>query len=376
MPTPKLAEANRTAIGATIRRASAAARRNMGVVDNEARRELQRIYQQAVNALTRDIKLLTSTDGNVKLDVLQRLLLQASSTLTQLEDQRDAILSGGLNTGATAGANAFAAESAALSASLTNLASDAVSVARNFIAADGLQLSDRIWRVDNHTRRVVEEAIEQAVIQGHSASQAAREFLTRGEAVPADVLNKLNAAQAEKIISDIKRGVMTGEGSPMDNAMRLFRTEINRAHGEAYQATAFSHPDVIGTRFLLSPGHPRADICDMHASVNRYGLGPGVYPKGKNPWPAHPNTLSYVEAVFSDELTTADKQGRQARIDWLKEQSTSIQESVLASRKKRAALTRGLLKDNQISTPWNVLKKRYEKKGINTALLDNLDSNS
>jgi hypothetical protein len=74
--------------------------------------------------------------------------------------------------------------------------------------------------------------------------------------------------------------------------------EINRAHGTAYLKGAEAHPDCVGTRFLLSPSHPEHDECDLHASANLYGLGPGVYPPGKTPWPAHPNTLSYVVAVF------------------------------------------------------------------------------
>lgn len=354
---------NRLAKQAAVRRASAKARRDMDVVDADARRELKRIYRETVDRLSRDIEAFAGADGNVRLEVLQRLIAQANSGLAQLEDLRDGVLSNGLNTGATVGVQPFVAESAVLSASLTNLAEDAVRAARSFIAEDGLQLSDRIWRTDKHARRVVQEAIEQAVIQGHSASQAAREFLARGESVPADVLNKMNAAQANKIINDIKRGLMNAPGSPMSNAMRLMRTEINRAHGMAYQNTAFSHPDVVGTRFLLSPSHPRPDICDMHAKVNRYGLGPGVYPKGKSPWPAHPNTLSYEETVFVDQVSNDDMANKETRVDWLKKQSIIIQENVLGSRKKRMALKRDLLKENQIKTPWNVLKKRYEQKG-------------
>ncbi|PHS71945.1 MAG: hypothetical protein COB22_05880 [Cycloclasticus sp.] len=357
-------DSNRLAKQSSIRRASARARRDMDVVDAEARRELKRIYRGAVARLSRDVEAFAAADGNVRLEVLQRLLQQANGGLKKLEDLRDGVLSNGLNAGATVGTQPFIAESAALSASLTNLAQDAVRAARSFIAEDGLQLSDRIWRNDRHARRVVKEAIEQAVIQGHSASQAAREFLARGEAVPGDVLNKLNAAQANKIISDIKQGLINAAGSPMDNALRLFRTEINRAHGLAYQNTAFSHPDVVGTRFLLSPSHPRPDICDMHSKVNRYGLGAGVYPKGKSPWPAHPNTLSYEETVFIDQISSEDQAGKETRIDWLEKQTAVIQRHVLNGRNKQNALSKGWLKENQIKTPWNILKKNYQRKGL------------
>ena len=59
--------------------------------------------------------------------------------------------------------------------------------------------------------------------------------------------------------------------------------------------------EAVGLRYCLSPRHPRKDICDTHASADLYGLGAGVYPVDACPWPAHPNTFSYVEVVYSDE---------------------------------------------------------------------------
>lgn len=85
-------------------------------------------------------------------------------------------------------------------------------------------------------------------------------------------MNAANSASIGKTVAD----VLTGSGSPMDNAMRLMRTEINRAHGEAYISGALAHPDAAGVRFLLSPAHPEPDICDLHAAANLHGLGPGV----------------------------------------------------------------------------------------------------
>lgn len=35
----------------------------------------------------------------------------------------------------------------------------------------------------------------------------------------------------------------------------------------------------------LSSKHPKTDICDYHAKVDLYGLGPGVYPKAEAPKP-------------------------------------------------------------------------------------------
>lgn len=335
----------------------------MDQYDDEVLAELDSIYRSAIQNLNRQIQGYADSTGTLRLDVLNKLLAQANQQLAQLTEQRNALLNTGLNTGAAVAVSVFAEDAGKISGSLSNIADDAVRFVRNFIAEDGLQLSDRIWRIDNHTKTIITDAIQQAVIHGHSASQAAADLLARGLPVTPEINTKTQQANPKNIETAINEGIFRKQGNPYDNAKRLMRTEINRAHGEAYQAAAFAHEDVIGTQFLLGKGHPRPDICDMHANANVYGLGKGVYPKGQNPWPAHPNTLSYVVAVFSDEVTDDDKKGKQSRIDWLKQKPISEQESVLNSVKKRQALDRGLLKESEINTPWAVLKKKYEKKG-------------
>lgn len=94
----------------------------------------------------------------------------------------------------------------------------------------------------------------------------------------------------------------------------------------------------------------------MHASANLYGLGRGIYPFGRSPWPAHPNTLSYQVIVFEDEVTAADREGRESALDWLGAQDAATQVAVLGSRAKRAALVAGVLKAGDIRVPWQDLK--------------------
>ncbi len=354
----------RPAIKATIRRASARARNALHRLDGEAKRDLVGAYERAVEDFGEAIRQRQSVDGRVHLEELQSLLDQATSRLNVLRSDREGLLDKHTREAAALGIEPFALEAATIGTQLTQLAEDALRFTHSFIAQDGLQLSDRLWRLDRHAREVVAEAIQSHVIQGHSASQAVNELLSRGERIPADLANKLNLSQADRIARVLGRDLLRAEGSPRANALRLMRTEINRAHGEAYQAAAFAHPDTAGTRFLLSPSHPRRDICDMHARVNRYGLGPGVYPQGRNPWPAHPNTLSFVEVVFSDEITDADRKGKEDRITWLNKQPVETRISVLGSLKKAGALRQGILKENEIATPWNVLKKRYQRRGI------------
>lgn len=367
--TMQLALSPRPAAKAAIKRASARARAEMNRFDRARLGDLDALYRRAAAALEQDILGYASSDGSLRLEVLRQLLAQVNARLDVLSRARDDLFGPSLLEAARIGVDPFRA-APGVGIDLVRIPEEAVRFVQSFVGEDGLQLSDRIWRLDRGARETVSRAVESAVIQGHSASRAIDDFLARGEAAPAALQAKMRASSAGAVGRAARDALVGGDAdSARANAMRVFRTEMNRAHGEAYRAAAFEHPEVIGTRFLLSPNHPRHDICDMHASVNRYGLGPGVYPPGKSPWPAHPNTLSYEEVVFSDEVTPEDRAGKEGRIDWLERQAPGVQESVLGGRKKRAALQRGLLKEHQIATPWRVLRQRYERQGIDVESL-------
>ncbi|ODT85689.1 MAG: hypothetical protein ABS69_00655 [Nitrosomonadales bacterium SCN 54-20] len=276
---------------------------------------------------------------------------------------RDGLLKSGLQTAARFGTAPLTSASAGIqsgamleSSAAMRIADEAVRFVRTFIAEDGLQLSDRIWRLDRHARDVITNAIEMAVIQGHGAAQAARELLARGQPVTAELASKVNAANSASIGKTVV-DVLTGS-SPMDNAIRLMRTEINRAHGEAYISGALTHPDAADVRFLLSPAHPEPDICDLHATANLYGLGPGVYPtREKCPWPAHPNTLSYVEIVFKNEITEADRAGKETVNEALAKLTSEQRKGVLGVNKAKVFEARKL-KQGMVKSSWRPIQKR------------------
>lgn len=349
---------------AAIKRASKKARQRLRAIDADTQKSLRGAFERTRDDVQASIMEAADNQNLVRLESLQALMGRVDRRLAVLSGDKRGLLDEGLAAAASNGASPFAG----LSMNLTDISDDAVAYVNRFVAEDGLQLSDRLWRNDRQARELIGRRIESAVIQGNSASEAASDLLSRGEPVPAELLKNQQKANAEKIasaaVNELER-----EGGVYYNAERLFRTEINRAHGEAYRTAAEETPGAIGTRFLLSPRHPRPDICDMHASVNRYGLGPGVYPFGKSPWPAHPNTLSFEEVVFDDEVPEDEKNDKEDRIEWLKKQPPGVQEQVLGSRKKREALQAGVLKESQINTPWRVLKERYQRQGLD---VDNL----
>lgn len=108
----------------------------------------------------------------------------------------------------------------------------------------------------------------------------------------------LKAAYAQLVETEL----LTASGPAFDNALRvaleekmryfanrIAQTELARAHAIQAGQELLEDDTVEVVQWRLSGAHPRADICDLFATVNRWGLGPGCYPKGKAPRPiAHP----------------------------------------------------------------------------------------
>ena len=371
-----LAEIPRTAVNATIKRATVSAHKSMEQLDAKAIAELQAVYKQSANDIAARIAQHAGPSGNIALQELRSALAQVNGELARLSELRNTLLSTSVLQAANLGVQPYTQVVNGIYGNLTpdagmRVANEAVRFVRSFVAEDGLQLSDRIWRIDAQTRDLVTNAIERAVIQGQSAAQAASDFLARAVPVPADIAGKINAANAGAIGKTVKDALLKESGSPMDNAMRLMRTEINRAHGEAYMKGGEAHPDFGGWRYLLSPAHPKPDICDLLSTQNLYGLGAGVYPdRQRTPWPAHPNTLSFVVIVFEDEVTQEDKNGKETPLDALKRLTPEQQRGVLGKGKqeifKAGALTQGMIRTplSSVKTRITSLEVAMEKKRV------------
>ncbi len=288
---------------AAIRRAMRAAQTQLFALDDEAGAALIRLYEWAAQSIASEIAQRADELGNIGLAQLSDLLRQVEARLAQVAAGRDSALTDSLGQASRLGAGTFV-EAGVISPASMRAPDEAVRFVLSFVGQDGLQLSDRLWRIDRGARDAVVNAIERSVIMGHGAAQAAAEFLTRGQPVPADVRDKLRAANAPAIAKETS-AILAGEKTPggaMAQAMRVFRTEINRAHGIAYMAQAEQAPGFRGIRFTLSPQHPKPDVCDELAKNDTFGLGEGVYPNMAEfvkVWPAHPNTFSFPVAVFA-----------------------------------------------------------------------------
>lgn len=72
-------------------------------------------------------------------------------------------------------------------------------------------------------------------------------------------------------------------------ASRIAQTELHRVYEDQKAVEAMDDDDLEWVQVRMSATHPRVDICDFHARLDRYGQGPGVYPKDVAPKPPfHP----------------------------------------------------------------------------------------
>lgn len=363
---------NTAATRAAIKRASQQARNAMRDLDKATAEELLALYQDAADEVRAAIHSRAGAQDMVPLSALRDLLRQIEDVVDALGQRRDALLLQGMDDAAGLGVRPYTlqgvlatgrtAQATLDSAAAIRVSEEAVTFVRAFTAADGLRLSDRLWRLDQGAKEVLARAIGRAVVAGWDATRAAQDLMLRGQAVPRDVTARQGAARADAL-GDAADLLVSGDNSELWKAQRVMRTEINRAHGTAYMAAAEKTPGFAGFRFLLSPRHPKPDICDLLAAQNLYGLGAGVYPSADTcPWPAHPNTLSFVEIVFADEVSDADRAGKETVTDAMGRMSPEVREGILGV-EKAALHDAGQVKPWMIRSPLYAVKQRLLREG-------------
>jgi len=179
-------------------------------------------------------------------------------------------------------------------------------IAAEFLYDDGLNISGRIWRMDRDARDGMNQAISLAVSEGKSAWQLAgelEEFLGADADCPRWTSTRLYKRSKKDIAAGDMTGLITnpncdGQGVAY-NALRLARTEIQKAHALATDRVMANSPWVEKEKINLSAQHPVRDICDDVVEAGE--KGEGVYEKGSIELPLHPNCLCYKTAVLMEE---------------------------------------------------------------------------
>lgn len=156
--------------------------------------------------------------------------------------------------------------------------------AHTWVDPNGYRLSDRIWRTGEMTRQRLDALVAEGIREGRSAVEIAN--------------------LVERFMRPDRAGFRTKKPYGQDgsyDALRLARTEITRANGQAIMTAARANPYVYAMVWNLSPSHPEIDICDDHAAFNPYGIN-DPFPQ----YPAHPHCLCYITSRVDDPVRVTE----------------------------------------------------------------------
>lgn len=156
----------------------------------------------------------------------------------------------------------------------------------------GLTLSDRIWGQSRVARQSMGAIIQEAIAAGEHPYRVA------------EMLEGYVRNGAKTLVSQYPNMIERLEGNiPMDlsyESLRLARTEMAAAFGEAAKQAAEVNPSNEGIRWRTSNAGNTCDVC-REISLQDNGLGPGVYRLHEMPdYPAHPNCLCTLSEVVED----------------------------------------------------------------------------
>jgi hypothetical protein len=179
-------------------------------------------------------------------------------------------------------------------------------IAAEHLYGDGMNLSGRIWKWDRESREGINRVLMDGIANQKSAWDIAKnleQYLGAGADCPRWTSTRLYGRTKKEIAAGDTGGLLSGnacDGSGVSyNALRLARTEIQKAHALATDRIMAAQPWVEKEKVHLSAAHPETDICDD--VVGGGEKGEGVYDVGTIELPLHPNCLCYKTAVLMDE---------------------------------------------------------------------------
>lgn len=156
----------------------------------------------------------------------------------------------------------------------------------------GLNLSDRIWnttkKVNNSLAQIAIDGIRQGIHPVEVAKSMQRYVKAGKKTMVAEYPNMMD-----------RIGDMLPENLSYE-ALRLARTEMASAYGEAEKRTAEEAPFSKGIKWSLSNAGVACWVCQNNAETVT-DLGKGIYTTSTLPeYPAHPNCLCNLSQVVED----------------------------------------------------------------------------
>lgn len=162
---------------------------------------------------------------------------------------------------------------------------------------NGLNLSDRIWGYSNKTMNSIGEIVQIAIQEGSNPieiSEMLKKYVREGAHTFA--VDYPNMFERISVSMDLSY-----------ESLRLARTEMAAAFGQATVESAKHNPNNKGVQWRISNAGVTCDVCLDH-SQNDSGLGPGIYKVDDLPeYPAHPNCLCTLVEINEDTDDFVDK---------------------------------------------------------------------
>jgi hypothetical protein len=181
-----------------------------------------------------------------------------------------------------------------------------LNAASEWLYGDSLNLSARVWQIDREAQDGINAILLNGISSGDSAwniAQRLEQFLGANADCPRWTSTRLYGRTKSELASGDTTGLLRGDacdGSGVSyNALRLARTEIQKAYALATDRVLASQPWVEKEQIHLSAAHAGTDICDE--TVWGGEKGEGVYAVGTVELPLHPNCLCYKTAVLMSE---------------------------------------------------------------------------
>ena len=273
---------------------------------------IQQLFIKSADDLAAEIRRLETTGNAYQLSEIIDALLQQQADA--LEEELKTILLEGLQISVEAGLH----QSKQATLRVLNRAKiDWKPMERSFFrqhtkaveamqtrTIKGLNLSDRIWGKSRQSRDAIGSIVREAIAAGEHPYKVA------------EMLEQYVRNGAGSLVSEYPNMIERLEGNiPMNlsyESLRLARTEMAAAFGEATRQAAELNPSNKGIRWRLSNVGVACDKCRDIASRDE-GKGEGVYSLETLPdYPAHPNCLCDLSEVTEDVEDFADR-----LIEWM-----------------------------------------------------------
>lgn len=128
------------------------------------------------------------------------------------------------------------------------------------------------------------------------------------QAAYADVLRTIDSAEKAKGFDALERRIKVAFYERMRYfANRIAQTEIHRAYIRDEASRIMADTDVEYVQIRRAPGRQTPCICSLYTGRDKYGLGPGVYPKALAPRPPlHP----FCRCVVAPRLDLTGKKAK------------------------------------------------------------------